>query len=200
MGKDTTQPTPIDKQEYEAFKNFVRDVHGRTRGHLGTEIENALREYRKSASGSDRLQRIEDDIATIKATVAQAESDGGTVTSTPSDDSNTRTRGSAKPAANQPRTQKVGYLIDKYYDRTNCNSDGGVIVEKEIRQVVKSEYSFDTDIVDEYVADIAEELNQRHDTEPHPSHGAFDVWGSELEAAKEEAEKKANEDLGEVAD
>jgi len=200
MGKDTTQPTPIDKQEYEAFKNFVRDLHGKTRGHLSSEIENALREYRKSASGPDRLTRIENDLATLKANIIEAESDGGAVASTPSDDSNTRTRGNAKPAANQPRTQKVEYLIGEYYDRVNCNSDGGMIVEKEIRQVVKSEYSFDTDIVDEYVDDIAGELNQRHDTELHPVHGAFQVWGSELEAAKEEAKQNATEEMDEVAD
>lgn len=74
------QPTKIDADEYEKFVQFVQDVHGGTRGHLRTEIENALREYRESYynDANDRLQRIEDDVATVKALLAEADADGGT--------------------------------------------------------------------------------------------------------------------------
>ena len=196
MGEETTQPTPIDKQEYEAFKNFVRDVHGKTRGHLGSEIENALREYRQKASGADRLQRIEDDIATIKATVAQAESDGGVVAPTSSEQSNTHARNQTKPAPNQPRAKKISYLVGLYLDKDVCNNDGGRLVEKEVQNIVESEYSFDDEIQAEYVEAVYSKIKELKHTRPHPVHGNFEVWGDQLEAAKEDAEKQAESEMG----
>jgi hypothetical protein len=89
---DRKQPTPIDEDEYERFVQFVKDVHGGTRGHLRTEIENALREYRRDFYGSsDELARIEDDVAQIKAMQAEltsmlAEADGGTTAPAPAPD------------------------------------------------------------------------------------------------------------------
>ena len=198
MGKETTQPTPIDKDEYKAFKNWVRDVHGKTRGHLGSEIENALREYRKNDSAPDRLRRMENDIATIKANIADAESDGGTVAPTPSEASDTRARRITKPAANQPRQKKVEYLVQEYCEEYDCDNDGGAVIENYAMSIVQDEYSFDDSIQDEYVTEILAELRDMYDPEPHPVHGKFEVWGEQLQRARETAEEIAQEQMDEV--
>jgi len=142
MANGRKQPTPIDEEEYEKFRSFVQDVHGSTRGHLRTEIQNALREYRESHYGSDQLTRIENDIATLMATMAHAESDGGLVPPTPSEGSGTRARRLRKPAPNQPRTDKIEYLTDTYLEKENYNKDSGDIVRKRVKEIVHEEYSF----------------------------------------------------------
>ena len=199
MGKETTQPTPIDKDEYKAFKNWVRDVHGKTRGHLGSEIENALREYRKNDSAPDRLRRMENDIATIKANIADAESDGGAVASTPSEASDTRAREISKPAANQPRQKKVDYLYNRFLEKESCNSDSGTLTRGAVETIVKKQYGFDGEILDEYVNRVYNKVEKEFNPVPHPVHGSFLVWGDRLEEAKEEAEKQTQDELNEVA-
>jgi len=200
MSQEETQPTPISTEEYQAFKEFVRDVHGKTRGHLGSEIENALREYRESYYGGDRLQRIENDLATIKATIADAESDGGTSTATLSEPDNARPRDMSKPAANQPRAKKVEYLCQLYLNRVGCNNDGGKLVQETVKRTVNDAYAFDDEIQQEYVDAVVSKLKKQYDMEPHPVHGNFLVWGDDLEEAKEEAEKMAQGELDEIAD
>jgi len=200
MSQEETQPTPISTEEYQAFKEFVRDVHGKTRGHLGSEIENALREYRESYYGGDRLQRIENDLATIKATIADAESDGGTSTATLSEPDNARPREMSKPAANQPRAKKVEYLCQRYLNRVGCNNDGGKLVQETVKRTVNDAYAFDDEIQQEYVDAVVSKLKKQYDMEPHPVHGNFLVWGDDLEEAKEEAEKMAQGELDEIAD
>ena len=199
MANGRKQPTPIDEEEYEKFRSFVQDVHGSTRGHLRTEIQNALREYRESYYGSDQLTRIENDIATLMATMAHAKSDGGLVGPTPSEDSGTRARRLSKPAANQPRTDKIEYLTDTYLEKENYNNDSGTIVRKRVKEIVHDEYSFEEEILQEYVNSVCEQLKDRFDPQPHPIHGQFLVWGEKYESAKEEAQKLADEELGEVA-
>lgn len=199
MGKDTTQPTPIATEEYDRFREFVDDVHGQTRGHLRTELENALREYRESYYGGNQLQRIENDVATIKANVADTESDGGKAVPTASEAPDARPHGLKKPAANQPRNDKIEYLIAQYLEQENCNSDGGKLVLGRVEALVEREYNFDSEILDEYVEGVYDRIKDRFDPEKHPL-GNFFVWGDELEAAKLEARQEADEELAEVAD
>jgi len=195
MAKDRTQPTPIDKNEYEAFKNFVRDVHGSTRGHLSSEIEKALREYRKRTSGAERLQRIENDIATIKANIADVESDGGAVASTPSEASDTHARNMSKPAPNQPRKEKVSYLYNRFLEKEGCNNDSGTLTRGAIETIVKKQYGFDGEILDDYVDRVFNKVEKEYNPVPHPVHGSFLVWGDRLEDAKQEAEEIAQEEM-----
>jgi len=183
MEGETIQPTRIDKQEYEAFKRFVRDVHGKTRGHLSTEIENALREYRKGANGTDPLTRIEDDIATIKASLTEA--DGGSVAPpTPSDghthahadDTTTDSDVQAKPSANAPRQEKVRYLIDLKYDRK-----GGSLLVDTIIEDVQSEFHFEERTAEKFIQPVINELGAKR----HPNNRQMVVWGKIAEKFKE---------------
>lgn len=198
MGQDRVQPTPIRKEEYEAFRNFVKDVHGSTRGHLSTEIENALREYRQGANKADRLQRIENDIATIMATVAEADSDGGQTIPTPSESDSTHARRLSKPAPNQSRSEKIEYLLRCFEDKELQTNGGGQVAPKTIRKIVKSEYSFQESTVDEYVDQIVEAVKDKYDAVPHPRHGKTLVWGHKLEDIKNEIEAEADNQIDQL--
>lgn len=190
MAKDTTQPTPISEEEYKQFRAFVQDVHGQTRGHLRTEIENALREYRESYYGGDRLMRIEDDLATIKATLAEAESDGGSTIAASSEGESAPARES-KPKANQPRNKKVDYIIDEM----GLDAEGGELHQNAIRRVVEREYNFSDDTIDEYVSTIISKL----DAVPHPNRKDFYVWGEVEEERYAEATETTDSELDRVS-
>lgn len=186
MKDDSIQPTRISKEEYVKFKQWVQDTHGTTRGHLSTEIENALREYRKPDTKQDTLARIEDDIATIKANLATPESDGGTPfaeESTPAPDNTTNPDVSTtKPQTNAARKDKVDWIVSKYYDRS-----GGEMAANAIRAHVKNEWAFDDGVVDDYVELIVDELG----AERHPTKQQIFAWGDVLTEARSEANDQA---------
>jgi len=187
MEGEEIQPTRISKDEYVRFKQYVQDVHGKTRGHLSTEIENALREYRQPDNSAEPIQRIEQDIATIKAQLADGMSDGGTVPPTPSADPDTHARADTKPAANQPRTKKYAYLIEQLFAGKRPESpSGGELAPKTIRMVITDNYDSDAAIVEEWVAGIQKRLGREYDAEPHPGHGKTLVWGDKLDAARDD--------------
>lgn len=190
MGQDTIQPTPIDADEYEQFRSFVADVHGRVRGHLATELENALREYRESYYGGDRLKRIEDDIATIKANVADAEADGGTAPQAASEPNSTRPRDSRKPAANQPRGAKVDYLIDEF-----ASGDSGTFHINALRSVIDEEYGFGDDTASEYIDLIIERLDAVED----PEIDSVYLFGDAIDERMIELEQDAKDELDDLS-
>jgi len=192
MRGETTQPTEISKEEYIKFKQFVQDTHGKTRGHLSTEIENALREYRKVDSEKDRLARIEDDIATIKANVARAEADGGSVAHSPEGD-NTHARAentNKKPNPNAPRSEKVAWLTSEIYD-----PQSGSTTSEEIKERVKNEFGFGDRTAEKYVESVIDSLGAK----VHPNNTDVLVWGDQIEkvkeAVQEQAEKEASEEM-----
>jgi len=172
MQGETIQPTPVSKEEYIKFKQWVQDVHGKTRGHLSTEIENALREYRQPDSTADQITRMEDDIATLKAYVIESESDGGTCVEP---DTPARTD-SNKPAANQPRKEKINWFIDDKYDR-----DGASIITGCLKDDLKEAFGFDEGVIDEYVDLFISEVDGRI----HPNNEDMIVWGSRIDEIKE---------------
>jgi len=198
VGQDTIQPTPIDADEYEQFRSFVADVHGRVRGHLATELENALREYRESYYGGDRLKRIEDDIATIKANVADAEADGGTAPQAASEPNSTRPRDSRKPAVNQPRGKKIEYLIAECVGDQTKNDSTSEVSRPDIASTVADEYGFSDELHDEYVTEVFDRIEERYDAEPHPNNTDILLWDDALQAMKEELRKEAEGELDDM--
>lgn len=178
MDGEQVQPTRISKDEYLKFKQYVQDVHGKTRGHLSTEIENALREYRQPDDGAEPLTRIEQDIATIKARLAEAEADGGVAATppTPADDTaHTRTP-DEKPSENASRAKKVDYLINQKYD-----PEGGSAPIDKILSDVKDIYSFGDRTAEKYVQPVINEL----DAKRHPKNNNLLLWGETLERIRE---------------
>jgi len=183
---DKTQPTPISEEEYTRFKQWVQDVHGTTRGHLSTEIENALREYRQPDDRPDTLTRIEDELTTIKAYVVDAESDGGVVVPTENTE-NTRTHAEEKPSANSPRVEKIEWLVSQYPDSGSTTPD-------EIEERVTKEFGFEERTANEYVQPVINTLKAKR----HPNNPDVLVWGSEIEEAKKQAENAVEEEMNEV--
>ena len=168
MEGDQVQPTRISKDEYTRFKQWVQDVHGTTRGHLSTEIENALREYRQPDDASKPLQRIEDDVATIKAQLAEVESDGGGAVPDSPDDARTHTHApNTKPSANAPRAEKVAWIAE------HGLSDTGEMLKKHVAGVVQDEFHFEERTAKKYVDGVLSELN----AEQHPENDRIWVWG-----------------------
>jgi hypothetical protein len=197
MGKDTTQPTPIDANEYERFKQFVQNTHGQVRGNLKREIENALRDYRTAGNGEDQLTRIENDVATLKALMAEGEADGGVAVDTLSESDSTRPRSSTKPAPNQPRQDKVEYLLSEVISLHSGNDwESGQVAPKEVREIVESNYSFESDTVNEYVDLILSEL----DAQEHPRHGKTYLWGVNYEQAVDEIRESADDTIEQVSE
>lgn len=196
---ETTQPgVRVDENTWHRFRQFVQDQHGGIRGNLRTELEAALQNHMDAAHGPNELQRIENDVATIKAMLAEGEADGGVVapTPTPSDADNTRTRQTEKPKPNEPRSKKIDYLINVIETDPAVDESGGELAERNIRNIIESEYGFEGRTEDEYFDMILERI----DAAPHPLHGKTLVWGDRLEKAREDAKKQASDEMNTVSD
>jgi len=66
----------VNSALWEQFRDDVQARKGGIRGHLKTEVENALREYLNASEGgdtNDRLARIESDVQTILDTLDETE-------------------------------------------------------------------------------------------------------------------------------
>jgi len=209
------QPTPIDADEYEAFVQFVKDVHGGTRGHLRTELENALREYRQSYynDGSDRLVRVENDVATIKAMLAEGEVDGGEVVPAPdpsdgsthahADQNDTPDAPMEKPAANQPREKKARWIAQDVRDRIGNTQAFG---KPAIRKIIDDAYGFDDRVADPLLETVIDVLGAEICPVADLEQADPDTiaWGETLDDRWEEREaileEQAEDDAGDQFD
>lgn len=70
MTNETVQPgTRIDKSVWEEFRQDVIERRGSVRGHLASEVENALQEYINASEGGDthdRLTTIEQELRDVR--------------------------------------------------------------------------------------------------------------------------------------
>jgi len=70
MSDDSTQPgVRIDASVWNQFRQDVRDRHGTVRGHLGSEVERALKAYLDASTGgdtNDRLTNIEQELKEVR--------------------------------------------------------------------------------------------------------------------------------------
>jgi len=69
MGSKKKIGVRIDEDLWERFVNHVDDTHGRTHGVVGSELERAILNYIEG-DDTDALRRIEDDVSSINASVA----------------------------------------------------------------------------------------------------------------------------------
>jgi len=188
MGQQRTQPGGrVDKETYERFREFVRQKHGAVRGNLGTELTKAMEDRMDITQENSQLTRIENDLATIKAQVAEPESDGGATVQTSSEQQSARPPESGKPAPNSTREKKVQWLIGELFTAHNHSYDSGELAKKTIRKVVNKEYAFSDDVTDDYVSNILSKLSAK----PHPDHGQTYLWGHALQEARDELRDRA---------
>jgi len=146
MAKDKRQiGVKVDKDVWQRFRQDVMDRHGSVRGALGIELENALINYIQAEQANDQLTRIEDDVATVVSMLAEKEksdSDGGSDTPTVSEDESTRARDLDKPRANQPRKDKLDYLLTKLLRDNPCDRQSGELPKSDFTEIIQTEYDF----------------------------------------------------------
>lgn len=171
---DQTQPTPIDSELYERLKRHTEKKHGQTRGVLREELETAIRNHVEADMPTDSLSRIENDVAHIKAQLAEAESDGGETIPDPartpsqaeSTDRHRTTDEASEPAVDPddpPHSRATRAIKAEWLVECVCNNEQ-IHREKDLGSVVDDTYAFD-DGPREKLIDAAIE---RLDHVPHP--------------------------------
>lgn len=154
----------VDTDLWERFREDVRERKGQTRGVLGDELENAIRQYLGGASEltdeklDARLQRIE-------AAVGAAATDGGD----PREDAIEHTHAPSRldvderPAPNAATDKKVAYLAQ--YIREQYGQDGEIeeLPQSVIVDAVKDEYGFRSDTAKRYVERLVEHFDMVED-------------------------------------
>lgn len=194
---ETTQPgVRLDADTWQRFRQFVQDRHGGVRGNLRSELEAAIENHINASRGPDELERIEDDVATIKAMLVEGQSDGGVPAPTPQTGEDTHARQRSKPEPNEPRSKKIQYLLTEIENDPAVDESGGELTEAEIRNTIRSEYGFKQQTEDEYFELICDEL----DAVTHPLHGKTMVWGKKAEEAREAVEQEAADTMDTVSE
>lgn len=224
MGDTVKIGVRVDEDVYEEFRQFVESRHNRTHGVLGTELENAMRDRMSASSPTEPIQRIENDVATIKAMLADAEADGGEVAPTPVAPESTHTDDSMEPNANQDESgdKSTSNSNSRDTDGTKADPNGRqsepphakasraekaewvvgeladedrLHIEKDIRRTVAETWSFGEDATDALVDAVVGRL----DREPHPNVDNLLLTDAAYDEAVEElreiAEEEADEEL-----
>ena len=151
---DTSQPTPISTHTYARLVRYTKRKHGQVRGSLRDELELAIENHVNGDLPEDELARIENDVARIKAILAdeRATADGGEVaiadppappetdhTHTPDDDVSTTSDddGDDVPHDKATKGTKAAYVFDQFDGSPGV--DGVVIppgaIDKKIDQI-----------------------------------------------------------------
>ena len=159
---DEKQPgVKIDADVWEQFRAEVRDRHGVVRGHLKTELENALRQYSGEAgpTGVD----IERRLARIEAEVGVEATDGGTDTSEPAECTHTPEQSlqapDDRPHPQAATKQKVNWLADRVLDAEDvAQTELSMTHADTVRDVIQDEYDFKAETAADYVDKVTEAL------------------------------------------
>lgn len=196
MADERVQPgAEVSKAEYEQFKEFVQDLHGSLRGNLGRELELAMREYRQQERGRDKLTRIEDDVASIKAMLADGQADGGTRVPLPDAESHTHTAGADSRADSDPdRDDPVPIPDEQPHHRASSRRDRAAWLYAWVRDEIGASgqvhrnvlakrasktwgYDTDSDVTADLVDQALDLMGRVWDVEDHPTNDGMVVWG-----------------------
>lgn len=154
---DEVQPgVKIDEGLWREFRENVKERKGGVRGHLRTEVENAIREYIRTDT-TPTEQRIENRLSRIEQAVGAATTDGGTHTVDEPDHTHAPTDDTLdeKPPANAPTDKKVQWLAQCVFDEAgNSSGDLPQVSGYALRQIVKDEYGFRRDTAKRYVDEL----------------------------------------------
>jgi len=159
---DEKQPgVKIDADVWEQFRAEVRERHGVVRGHLKTELENALRQY--SGDTGPTGVDIERRLARIEAQVGVEATDGGTDTSEPPECTHTPEQSleapDDRPHPQAATKQKVKWLADCVLDAEGvAQTELSMTHEDTIREVIQTEYDFKAETAADYVEKVTEAL------------------------------------------
>jgi hypothetical protein len=188
---DTVQPgTEVDAALWKQFRDEVERRRGGTRGHLRTELENAIRGYIHGGDATpadidDRLQRIE-------AAVGAAPTDGGSPTLPERKDTHTREpTPTERPPSNTATEKKVTWLAECVLDREVPQTrDLMTVPRATLREVVKDEYGFRSDTAKRYV----ERLVDHFGLVDHPTADAILVTPEKRDELIEQRRKELEDE------
>jgi hypothetical protein len=193
----------VDAELWQEFREYVENRHGQTRGVLGRELENAIRNYihygpdrtlaEQVAEFNDRLQRVEGALGTAPTDGGSDTLDGDSHTHAPSTDPPTE-----KPASTAATEKKVRWLAHQLREQRNLSgTEAAEFPRSIIRDVVKSEYGFRRDTAQRYV----EELIDHFDLHDHPDPN-LDLLVTEPKLAqlREQQRADAEDELDDLSD
>lgn len=176
----------IDADLWERFRNDVQERKGQTRGVLGDELENAIRQYLRDEPRpveqeiNRRLTRMEDAMGITPTDGGATPSDAAGHTRAPS---RVQSAADTKPEPNAATEKKVRYLVERVADETGIDADeAGMVPQKTIREIVKDEYGFRRDTAKRYVSEIIDEFG----LVDHPGEYDLLVTQPKLEAIRDE--------------
>jgi len=184
----------VDESLWNEFRENVKSRKGQTRGVLGDELENAIREYiRDDAQPIQR--RINSRLSRIERELGVAEADGGSDTFDGTEHTRTPSRieaaAGSKPSANAATEKKVHYLAECVTDEIAPNSrEFKQVPESTLRDIVKDEYGFRSDTARRYV----DELKSHFDLVAHPDVDGILVTEAERQSIREQKREQARED------
>lgn len=195
----------VDSDLWAEFRDDVQRRKGQTRGVLGDELENAIRQYIYSGDNrtqAEQLQRMNERLGRIEAAVGTAAADGGVDTSGADTHAHAPRRVSAetaeeKPAPNAPTADKVDYLTREVVDEygKNDNPERVAIKRESLQSVITDAYDFGDRTLPKYVDRLIDRLELR----PHPEHNHILLGTEEFqkveEGLREQAEQQAEKEL-----
>jgi hypothetical protein len=151
----------IDADVWENFREEVRERHGVVRGHLKTELENALRQY-SGDSGSTAID-IERRLARVEAEVGVEATDGGTDISNEAECTHTPEQAldapDERPHPQAATKQKVLWLADRVLDAESvAQNELSMTSADTVRDVIQEEYDFKDDTAEDYIEKVTEAL------------------------------------------
>lgn len=200
---DRTQIGPkIDAELWAEFREQVKEKHGQTRGSLGDELENAIRNYiyygpdrtlpEQVAEFNTRLRRVEDELGTAPA-------DGGTDTF--ESDMDTRAPSAdppdEKPASTAATEKKVQYLAHQLRERRNLSGTEAAEFPRSIlRDLVKEAYGFRRDTAKRYVGELIDHFELHEHPDPNVD---LLVTTPKLEMLRDEQRADAESDLDDLS-
>jgi hypothetical protein len=156
----------VDREVWERYREWVDSKHGKTRGVLGDEVENALRKQ-IGEEITPGVARIESRLARIESEIGATAADGSgaTVESDEHTHAPSRLDTDKKPAANAATEKKVAYLAECVRNSEVPNGSELAMVPRDtLVSVVKDEYGFRSDTAKRYV----ESLIDHFDLKDHP--------------------------------
>jgi len=166
MGERVQIGVEVDAEVWQRYREWVDSKHGKTRGVLGDEVENALRQQ-IGEEITPGIGRLEKRLARIENEIGAAATDGGAAT----DDDAAYTHAPSrlnideKPPANAATEKKVAYLAECILDQEVPETRSLTsIPRKSLTGVVKDEYGFRSDTAKRYV----EQLVEHFDLREHP--------------------------------
>lgn len=193
---DEVQPgTKIDADVWEQFREEVRERHGVVRGHLKTELENALRQYSGDAVSPDA--NVDRRLARIEAELGVGATDGGTQTSESAEDTHTPTDlPEEKPHPNTSAKKKIKWIAAEYrrvYGQDNLTLHK--VVHGNLKELIDDAYGFaDDERTAKYISDVVDHLGMaQHPKWDHkyiPEERREEILAEQEEKRRKEAAKE----------